>query len=449
MVGRVSEPANKDAIGDSAKPIPTFFKLLLDPKAYRRLRNFIPRSTLCPLSRLNCCQSIQQEIPMNISPYIAFAAPFALAACLAAPALAQAPSNNQPVATLKVLANEVLLPVTVRDKHGDLVTNLTAADFTLTEDNRPQVIKSFSIQSNLPFLCGLLVDTSRSVSGAMDNERAAAGKFVDLMLPADPKNVKGGDQAFLIHFDREVELLQDFTNARDKLHRELSEMGPTTAEHNNPQGPETGDDNGGYGGRRGGGMRGGGGTQLYDAVYLAADELMKPKEGRKALIVFSDGVDRGSKETINEAIGAADHANVSVYAIYFKGQEERDQSGYPGGGRRGGGWPGGGGGYPGGGGGYPGGGGRPTKQEQVDGKKIMEQLATRTGARWFEAKKKDSLDDIYNQIAQELRGQYLLSYTPDQVDNDGAYHKISLKSKRDDLTVITREGYYAPGGNSN
>jgi VWFA-related protein len=388
---------------------------------------------------------------MKISPYLAFAAPLALAASLAAPALAQSPSNDQPVATLKVQANEVLLPVTVRDKKGNLVTNLTAADFTLTEDNRPQVIKSFSIQSDLPFLCGLLVDTSRSVSSALDNERAAGGKFVDLMLPADPKNAKEGDQAFLIHFDREVELLEDFTNSRDKLHRELTEMGPTNAEHNNPSGPETGDDNGGSG-SHGGGIHGGGGTQLYDAIYLASDELMKPKQGRKALIVFSDGVDRGSKETMSESIDAADHANLSVYTIYFKGEQERSDNGYPGGGHHGGmggGWPGGGGGYP--GGGYPGGGGgqRPTKQEAVDGKKIMEDLATRTGGRYFEAKKKDNLDEIYNQIAQELRGQYLLSYTPDKSEDDGAYHKVSLKPKKDDYIVITREGYYAPGGNSN
>jgi len=390
---------------------------------------------------------------MKISPYLAIAAPLALAASLAAPATAQAPASDQPVATLKVQANEVLLPVTVRDKKGNLVTNLTAADFTLTEDNRPQVIKSFSIQSDLPFLCGLLVDTSRSVSSAMDNERAAAGKFVDLMLPADVKTAKNGDQAFLIHFDREVELLEDFTNSRDKLHRELTEMGPTAAEHNDPKGPETrGDDSGGSNGNSGSRIHGGGGTQLYDAIYLASDELMKPKVGRKALIIFSDGADRGSKETINEAIDAADHANVSVYTIYFKGEQERSDNGFPGGGHRsGGGWPGGGGGYPGGGGGYPGGGGgqRPARQEQVDGKKIMTELATRTGARWFEAKKKENLDDIYNEIAQELRGQYLLSYTPDKTDDDGAYHKVSLKPKNDEYTVITREGYYSPGGNSN
>ena len=387
---------------------------------------------------------------MKTSPYLALALPFALAVFLVPPAPAQSAPANQPVATLKVQANEVLLPVTVRDKHGNLVTNLTAADFTLTEDNRPQTIKSFSIQSDLPFLCGLLVDTSRSVYGAIDNERAAAGKFVDLMIPAQPQNPKTGDQAFLIHFDREVELLEDFTNSRDKLHRELTEMGPSAAEHNNPSGPESsGDDPNDN--RRGNNPHGG--TQLYDAVYLASDELMKPKDGRKALIVFSDGVDRGSKETLNEAIDAADHANVSVYTIYFKGQQERDQSGFPGG-HHGGGWPGGGGGYPGGGypgGGYPGGGGggRPSRQEQVDGRKIMEDLATRTGARWFEAKKKDNLDDIYNQIAQELRGQYLLTFTPDQMDSDGAYHKIALKAKNGDLTVVTRDGFFAPGGNSN
>jgi VWFA-related protein len=358
----------------------------------------------------------------------------------ASPAPAQA-GAGQPTPTLQVQAREVLLPVTVRDKKGALVTNLTAADFTLTEDGRPQTIKSFSVQSNLPFLLGLLVDTSRSVDSAMDSERKAAEKFVGLMLPEDPKAAKQGDEVFLMHFDHEVELLEDFTNARDKLDREIDEMGPSTAEHNNPQGPETGDDSSNQRGAHGGG------TQLYDAIFLASDELMKPKEGRKALIVFSDGVDRGSKETLGEALDAADHANVSVYTIYFKGEAERDQNGFPGGhhgGMGGGGYPGG---WPGGGGGYPGG-HRRDQETQVDGLKIMQQIATRTGARYFEAKKKDNLDDIYNQIAEELRGQYLMSYTPDQVDNDGGYHKIALKAKNADLTVITREGYFAPGGDS-
>ena len=362
------------------------------------------------------------------------------------------PVGDQPVMTLKIQAREVVLPVTVRDKKGALVTSLKVSDFTLTEDGRPQKIKSFTRETNLPFRLGLLVDTSRSVSGAMEEERKAAGKFVDQMLPADPKAVDAKkDQAFLIHFDREVELLEDFTNSRDKLHHELDEMGPSRAAQNDSQGPETSGDD-----RDRSRMGHGGGTQLYDAIFLASDELMKPKDGRKALVVFSDGVDRGSKETLNDAVDAADRANVAVYAIYFKGEQERPMStGYPGsgGGRHGGGggYPGGGGGYPGGGGGYPGGGGGGghhggggQSQPGVDGKKIMEKIATRTGGRYFEAKRKDNLEEIYGQIAEELRGQYLLTYTPDVVDKEGGFHKIALKANKDDLAVVTREGYYAP-----
>jgi VWFA-related protein len=364
---------------------------------------------------------------------------------------AQQPASDQSVTTIKMQAREVLLPVTVRDKHGALVTGLKASDFTLTEDGRPQVIKSFTRESNLPFRVGLLVDTSRSVSGAMESERSAGGKFVDQMLPADPKGAK--DQAFLIHFDREVELLQDFTSSRDKMHHELDGMGPTRGSQNSNQGPETNDSGGGQ--QRQG--RGGGGTQLYDAIYLASgDDLMKPKDGRKALVVFSDGVDRGSRETLNDAVDAADRANVSVYTIYFKGQQENTGfNGFPGGrrgGMGGGGYPGGGGGYPGGGGGYPGGGGHRggggNSQPEVDGKKIMQKIAERTGGRFFEAKKKENLEEFYGQIAEELHGQYLLTYTPDVVDNDGGYHKVALKASKDDLSVVTREGYYAPAPGS-
>jgi VWFA-related protein len=372
---------------------------------------------------------------------------------------AQQPSTNQSMTTIKVQSREVLLPVTVVDKHGALVTNLTAKDFTLTEDGRPQSIKSFTSQSNLPFKMGLLVDTSRSVYSAMDAERKAAEKFVDLMLPGDPKTAAPsdgssapapkvavhGDEAFLIHFDREVELLEDFTSSRDKLHHELDEMSSTSQERNN-QGPETnGDDQGGYGRQ---GSRGGG-TQLYDAIYLASNELMKPQDGRKALLVFSDGADRGSKETLNDAIDAADRASVQVFTIYFKGEEMRQQNGFPGGrrgglGYPGGGYPGTGGGWPGGAGGRGGGGGRGGNSEpQIDGKKYMQQIAQRTGGLFFEAKKKDNLDEIYGLIANSLRQQYLLTYTPDKFDPDNEFHRISLKANNGDYTVITREGYYS------
>jgi VWFA-related protein len=356
---------------------------------------------------------------------------------------AQPSPDDKPVATLKVQAREVLLPVTVRDKKGVFVTSLDKSDFTLTEDGRPQVIKSFSHEANLPYKIGLLVDTSRSVSGALENERKAGGQFVDVMLPAEPR-AKDPDEAFLIHFDHQVELLQDFTTSREKLHHELEDMGATHQTRDDSQGPET------TGDERERPTHSRGGTQLYDAIYLASDELMKHKDGRKALVVFSDGVDRGSKDTMNDAIDAADRANVVIYTIYFKGEEERNSNfGYPGGHHGGMGYPGGGGGYPGGGGGYPNGGGQRRGGEPkpaVDGKKIMAQIAERTGGHAYEAKKKDDLDAIYKLISEELRSQYLLTYTPDKVDNDGGYHKVALKASKSDLTVTTREGYFAPGG---
>ena len=349
--------------------------------------------------------------------------------------------DDKPVATLKVQAREVLLPVTVRDKKGAFVTSLDKSDFTLTEDGRPQNIKSFTHEANLPYKIGLLVDTSRSVSGALEHERKAGGMFVDTMLPAEPR-AKDPDEVFLIHFDRQVELLEDFTTSREKVHHELDSMSATQQKRDDTQGPETtGDERERPTNRRGG-------TQLYDAIFLASDELMKHKDGRKALVVFSDGVDRGSKDTMNDAIDAADRANVVVYTIYFKGEENRNSNfGFPGNNRHGGmGYPGGGGGYPGGGGGYPGGGqGRGESKPAVDGKKIMAQIADRTGGHAYEAKKKEDLDAIYKLIAEELRNQYLLTYTPDKVDNDGGYHKVLLKASKTDLTVTTRQGYFAPG----
>ena len=353
-------------------------------------------------------------------------------------ATAQQPATPPPTATtLKVTSHEVVLPVTVRDKKGQIVPNLKAEDFTLQEDSRPQVIKSFQHDPSQPFRVGLLVDTSRSLESALPAERTATGKFIDDIL-AQP-----ADKVFLLHFDHQVELLQDFTSRKDKLHNELDQMAPST-------GGGGGDSESG-GGR---GRRGGGGTQLYDAIYLASNEVMDKQPGRKALIVLSDGADRGSKETLNNCVDAAEKANVSVYTVYFKGEEEHGNSPFSQGQRRGGGggFPGGGGGYPGGGGGYPGGGGRGGQrpgggeQPKVDGKKILEQIANRTGGRFFEAKKKDSFDEVYAQIREELRGQYLLTYTPDKAsggDPDG-FHKISLKPKDDKLTVVTREGYFAP-----
>jgi VWFA-related protein len=349
--------------------------------------------------------------------------------------LAQQPSDAHeatPVTTLRVQAREVILPVTVRDKKGQVISSLKQEDFSLEQDGRPQTIKSFSHETNLPFRLGLLVDTSRSQANALPAERTATGKFIDQML------VQPVDRGFLLHFDREVELLQDFTASKPKLHHELDEMSTSTGGSGDRAGSGDSDDHNGRGG--GGGRRGG--TQLYDAIYLASNDLMMKQPGRKAVIVLSDGVDRGSKESLSDAVDAAEKANVSVYTVYFKGEEDRDNS-RPDMDRRGGM---GGGGYP---GRFPGGGRMPrpgSGEQKVDGKKTLEQIARRTGGVSFEAKKKDSFDEVYAQIAEELKGQYLLTYTPDKPaskDDADGFHKILLKAKDDKYIVTTREGYYS------
>jgi len=342
----------------------------------------------------------------------------------------EAPATPAPAA--KPATHDVMLPVTVRDKKGALVTDLQKADLTLSEDGRPQTIKSFSREADQPVRLGLLIDTSRGVSGAMTEARKAAGQLVDAVLPATGA---GKDEVFLIHFDREVELLEDFTNSREKIARELEDMGATKQERYDNQGPETtGDD-------RQANRHGHDGTQLYDAIFLAADELMKSKDGRKALVLFSNGADRGSKDTLNDAIDAADRANLAIYTIFYKGEQDRSENEMGGMHRKvgmGGGWPGSG-----------GGGGRtpePTAANGSDGKKIMQQIATRTGGHAFEAKKPADLEAIYKIVDEEMRAQYLLTYTPDKADDDGGFHKIELKAKKEDLTVSVPEGYYAPEG---
>jgi VWFA-related protein len=331
----------------------------------------------------------------------------------------------------------VTLPVTVRDKHGQIVKGLSKEDFTVTEDSHPQAIKYFNVDTNLPLTLGLLVDSSMSQKSVLEEEKTASKSFLDQMLTV-PK-----DKAFIIHFDREVELLQDVTDSRDKLKSAVDLIGTSSLERSSEASDNTSDSSGGHGGRV---MRGGG-TQLYDAIYLASNELMKKQQGRKALIVLTDGVDRGSKESLNQSIEAAQRGDTVVYSIYFKGEHDHDGGyggGYPGGmGRHGGyGYPGGG--YP-GGGGYPRGSGgqRPSSEPRVDGKKILEQISGETGGRFFEVSKKMTVDQIYASIEDELRSQYVLGYTPDKASSGPGYHHLAVTTAKKDVTVQTRSGYYA------
>src|SRR5580658_3785772 len=236
-------------------------------------------------------------------------------------------SNGQTVATMSVDVKVVTLPVTVRDKKGQIVRNLTKDDFVLQEDGRPQAIKYFTQDTNLPLTLGLLVDTSLSQRNVLDQERNASKVFLDQML-TDAK-----DKAFLIHFDREVELLQDLTPSHDKLEAALQLLNTPQLERagGGSSDPQSSDPQSSGNGQPQ--MRRGAGTLLYDAIFLASNELMKKQQGRKALIVLSDGDDRGSKESLQSAIEAAQRADTVVYSILFA-DNHQDSNGYghPGGG---------------------------------------------------------------------------------------------------------------------
>ena len=333
-----------------------------------------------------------------------------------------------------VHARLVTLPVVVRDKKDKLVPGLTKDDFVLTEEGRPETIQSFSSAAALPLTFTIALDTAGSMRDAIEIERTASRGFLDEMV------TRPQDKAAVLHFDREVELLEDLTSSKSKLDESLNQLGPSPAENT------TESDRGHrYG------------AQLYDAIYLAAHEILARQTGRKVILVIADGVDHGSKELLPDAIEAAQKAGAVVYTIYYKGEQPRPDTngnrrgglGAPGGGFPGGGrFPGGGGGYP-GGSGNPGGGGRPTstppEQPRVDARKIMQQIAGETGGHFFEAKKPRDFDDIYKAIADELRQQSMLAYTPDAASQGEGFHCISLTAKKKDLSVQTPSGYYGNG----
>jgi len=397
---------------------------------------------------------------MGIARAALFAALLHLTAANAAPLLAQPPGTaaQAPVATaaeqtpastsptLSVDARLVNIPVVVHDKKGALVQNLAKDNFVLQIDGKPQSIRYFNLDTDLPLTLGLLVDVSLSQRDAIDEERTASFAFLD-------DSISSHDKAFIVQFARQTDLLQDVTGSKPRLQAGLKQLetpasGGDADNTSSSSGSNSGDSSTRT--RRAG-------TTLYDALFLASDELMAKQTGRKAIIILSDGVDSGSKESLASSIEAAQRADTIVYAIYFKGREtsggfnqnqgRQGGGGYPGGRGGGGGYPGGGGGYPGGRGG---GGGQGRQPEglptNIDGKKILRRMADETGGSLFEVSKKETVADIYKQIAQELRAQYRLGYTPDKETASDGYHRIVLtltKSSPRDLFIQTRDGYYS------
>jgi VWFA-related protein len=346
----------------------------------------------------------------------------------------------QSATTISVDVNVVNVLVTVRDESGKVVRDLTKDDFILEEDGRPQNLRYFSRQSDLPLTLGLLVDTSPSEAKMIGVEREASRKFFERVLRPEK------DKAFLIHFDSEVELLEDLTSSREKLEKALNLLkGQQRGFGGGRGGPdEEGDQRWGAaqgpppgGGPRGGegpGGPGGGVTVLSDAVYLASNEVLRSQSGRKAIVLLGDGDDIGSKVSLSRAIMAAERADTLVYTIriYDKnvGAGRGPGFGRPPGMGRPGVW----------GGGVPQRGGGPG-MNRGNGKKNLQDLSKRTGGTYFEVSKKQSLDEIYSRIDEDLRNQYNLGYTPDAGAQPG-YHRIKVSVRRGGLIVQAREGYY-------
>jgi VWFA-related protein len=352
----------------------------------------------------------------------------------AQPKAPQAQPSTQPETqsqtTFSTDVKVVNVLATVRDKQGQIVRNLTKDDFTVEENGQPQPIRYFAQQSDLPLTLGLLVDTSGSERRMIPTERDASSTFVEQVLRPDR------DKIFLIHFDREVELLQDLTSSREAIEKALA--GLNSPQWSNRGGQSSGQGGGGYGGgnggygRQGGGYGGqrGGGTMLYDGIYLASNDVMKKQTGRKALILLTDGEDNGSKVSLAEAVSSAQRTDTLAYSVRIADDEGGMNRGLmgPGMGRHGG-W-----GGPGRSGGY---------SNRPDGKKILQQISRETGGGYFEVSKKKTVDAIYAQIEEELRNQYSIGYTPQAPPSEGEYRKIQVTLKNKNYVVQAREGYYS------
>jgi VWFA-related protein len=316
---------------------------------------------------------------------------------LSASLLAQAPSQKAPQkieedlpTTIKVDVDVVNVLASVRDKRGILIPNLEKQDFTILEDGKPQPIKYFTRETDLSLTIGLLVDVSGSQRNLIDIERSAASQFFSQVL-------RKKDEAFLISFGEEAELLQDYTNSARLLTNGLGQLRPSSGVQGLHPGPVPT-----IGQPRG--------TVLYDAVYLAANDKLKSEVGRKVIVIITDGVDQGSRLSIKQAIEAAQKADAVIYSI-----EYYDSSAYGGGLMFGGG----------GGGSY------------------LRQMSEETGGHVYKVDRKHTLEQVFKELQDEMRSQYAIAYTPLNETKDGGYRKIDIKLSNKDYKAQARKGYYA------
>ena len=309
------------------------------------------------------------------------------------------PPDETPVATFKQIVNLVDLFFTVKDKSGNLVPHLTRNQCSVMEDKVPQTLKSFVAETSQPLTLGILLDTSGSQQRVLPLEQQAGSQFLEQVL-------RSKDEAFLLSFDVNVDLLQDFTNSPHMLARAMDKAQINTA----------GGNGSGIPGLGGGPVPTVGdpkGTLLYDAIYLAATEKLNQETGRKAMIILTDGEDEGSRTKIGEAIAAAQRNNVIIYVILIA-----DRALY---------W---------------------SQGEGYYGYSPAKRISDETGGRLIDVGNNGAkLQAAFQQIQDELRTQYLASYTPSNEKQDGAFRRITVDCRGDNgdnLKVQVRKGYYAP-----
>jgi len=319
---------------------------------------------------------------------------FALSSVL----LAQAPQNQQDqknsedLPTIKVDVNVVNILASVRDKRNNLIPNLEQKDFTVLEDGKPQSIKYFTRETDLPLTIGLLIDVSASQGNLIQIERDAAAQFFTQVL-------RKKDEAFLLAFGEEAELLQDYTNSPRLLISAMRDLRVSSGV-------------GGFGPGPVPTMGQPRGTVLYDAVYLAANEKLKSEVGRKVIVVITDGVDEGSRLSIKEALAEAQKADAVIYSIEYE-----DPAFYSRG------W------------GISLGGGV--------GASALHQLSDDTGGHVYRVDRRNTLDVVFKELQDEMRSQYSIGYTPTNDTKDGSYRKLEVKLDNKDLKAQARKGYYA------
>ncbi len=300
------------------------------------------------------------------------------------------PADQNPSETLKINVNVVQLFFNVKDKHGALVPKLTKDDFTIAEDGKPQTIKYFTAETNLPLTIGMMIDSSGSQRNVIDMEKEVGGAFLRQILTDK-------DEAFVISFDITVDLLQDFTRDPKRLQTALNKA-KVNVDYTS----------GGIPGMGGGPVptRNAPGTLLYDAVYLSSHDMLAKEVGRKAMILLTDGQDEGSRLKIQDAIEAAQKADAIVYVLLCADRGFYGGIGY-------------------------------------SGEGDMHKLTEQTGGRVINVGNKfDKLREAFDQIAQELRSQYNIGYVPTNLKLDGTYRKLEIKSK-ENYKIQARSGYYA------